>query len=191
VLTSPKGSQILGAQGAESGTDQWAPTIDGIKSASPDDRWLGIYRAFGPSLYVYRLPELERVAKLTHPTGIGSFQFSPVTEEVAICSSQAGVEFWSTVTWQRRRALTNFSKIMIPADGRGWWLTKDFRHAGLYEPRTLQELLPLPTDTLPLAISSDGRRLAVSVEGRRLQVWNLEELRALFRELNVDWTDVP
>jgi WD40 repeat protein/predicted Ser/Thr protein kinase len=187
VLTSPKGSQVLSRQEIESGTDRWMPTIDGIKSASPDGRLLGIYRAFGSSLYIYRLPGLERVAKLTHPAAISSFEFSPVTDEVAIGSSRAGVEFWSTTKWQRTRALTNFTKVMIAPDGRGWWLTKDFRNAGLYESGTLRELLPLPPGTLPLAVSMDGRYLAVSVDARRLQVWDLREVRNHFRDLGVDW----
>jgi hypothetical protein len=45
----------------------------------------------------------------------------------------------------------------------------------------------LPTGTLPLALSADGRRLAVSVDARRLQVWDLDEVRARFRELGLDW----
>ena len=188
VLTGTNGSQVLNRHEIESVTNQWVPTADGIKAISPNGHWLGIFRAFGPSLYIYRLPGLERVAKLTHPAAIGSFQFSPVTEEVAICSSRAGVEFWSTATWQRTRALTNFIKVMIAPNGRGWWLTKDFRNAGLYEPETLRELLPLPPGMLPLAISPDGRYLAVSVDARRLQLWDLREMRTHFRDLGVDWS---
>jgi serine/threonine protein kinase/WD40 repeat protein len=191
VLTSPKGSQVLGPQEIESGTNRWIPTIDGIKSVSPDGHWLGIFRAFGSSLYIYRLPALERVAKLTHPAAIGFVQFSPRTDEVAICSSRAGVEFWSTTTWKRTRALTNFTRIMIAPDGRGWWLTKDVRNAGLYEPETLRELLPLPPGTLPLAISMDGGSVAASVDARRLQLWDLNKVRDQLRALGLDWPAQP
>jgi hypothetical protein len=114
-------------------------------------------------------------------------QFSPGGEEVAICSSRAGVEFWSTATWQRTRALTNFIRVMFAADGRGWWLTKDSRNGGLYEPETLRELLPLPPGALPLALSGDGRYLAVSVDARRLQLWDLSEVQKQLRDLGLGW----
>ena len=103
VMVSSKGSQVLSPEQIEVGSDRWAPTIPGINGVSPDGRWLGIYRSFSASLYVYRLPGLERVAKLTHPAGFADFQFSPMGDEVAITSSRAGVEFWSTTTWERTR----------------------------------------------------------------------------------------
>ena len=189
VFTTAKGSQILTLENLEKPPDRWERTAPGISRTSPDGRWLGIHSAFSPSLYIYALPSFKRVAKLIHPAGIGGFQFSPSTEEVAIHSSRAGVEFWSTATWQRTRVLTNFTKIIMTSDGLGWWLMKDLRTAGLHEPKTLRELLPLPAGTLPLAISPDGRRLAVSVDARRLQLWDLADLRKRFRELGVDWED--
>jgi hypothetical protein len=101
-----------------------------------------------------------------------------------------GVELWSTDTWERTRALTNFTRPFLYApDGRGLWLTKDLREAGLYDARTLGPRLLLPPGMLPLAVSADGRYLAVSVEAQRLQVWDLAELRKQFRELGLDWVD--
>ncbi|HKQ38301.1 MAG TPA: hypothetical protein VJ063_09500, partial [Verrucomicrobiae bacterium] len=187
VLTSLKGSQVVKQNEIESATDRWMPTSYGVSSASSDGRWLGIFRAFGSSLNIYRLPGLEHVAKLTHPAGISSFEFSPRTGEVAIYSSRAGVEFWSTATWQRTRALTNFIKVMFTTEGRGWWLTQDSRNAGLYDPDTLHELLPLPSGASPLSLSGDGRYLAVSVDARRLQLWDVTEVQKQLRDLGLGW----
>jgi hypothetical protein len=138
---------------------RWVRTSEGVNGASPDSRWLAIFRPYTPLLYVYRLPGLERVAKLTNKANIANFVFSPLGDEVAV-GSRAAVEFWSTTTWQRTREITNFVDIVFAQDGRGWWLTRDFRSAALYDARTLEALLPLPTGTLPLALSPVSRHLA-------------------------------
>jgi WD40 repeat protein len=188
VLTGERGSHILASEELESGNDHWARTSPGISGVSPDGRWLGIYRSFSRSLYVYRLPGLERVAKLIHLANIADFRFSPLGDAVAIASSK-GVELWSTQSWERTRTLTNFMRILYTPDAKAFWLTRDMRTAGLYDARTVEPLLLLPTGMLPLALSPDGQRLAVSVEARRLQVWNLAELRSRLRELGLDWAE--
>jgi hypothetical protein len=66
-------------------------------------------------------------------------------------------------------------------------VAKDQRSAGLYDARTLEPLLLLPTGTLPLALSQNGRYLAASLDARYLQVWDLTEVRQKFRELGLDW----
>ena len=85
------------------------------------------------------------------------------------------------------RVLTNFGRLLYTPDTRALWLTKDQRTAGLYEAHTAQPLLPLPPNTLPLALSPDGRQLAVSVDARRVQVWDLAEVRQELRKLGLDW----
>jgi hypothetical protein len=60
VMTGSKGSQILARDEIESGDGRWLPTIPGVNRISPDGRWLGVYRPFSTSLYVYRLPGLEQ-----------------------------------------------------------------------------------------------------------------------------------
>jgi len=189
VLAGAKGSQVLAPEELETGKDRWERTSPGINEVSPVGRWLGIYRAFTPSLYVYRLPGLERVAKLNHPAAIGGVAFSPQGDELAI-SSRWGVEFWSMQSWERSRALTNFIRVHYASDARALWLTRDMRTGGLYDAHTLEPLLLLPAGMLPRAVSADGRHFAVSVDGRRLQVWDLVELRARFRALGLDWSDV-
>ena len=188
AITGSKGSRLLARDQIEAGPDGWLPTIAGLNGVSPDGHWLGIYQPFGRSFYVYRLPGMERVATLPHPGSIADFKFSPHEDEVAI-ASRAGVEFWSTRTWTRTRALTNFTRILYAPDARTLWLRKDLRTAGLYDRRTLEPLLLLPTDMIPLAVSPDTNHIAVSVDGRRLQVWDLTALRRQFRELGLDWAE--
>jgi serine/threonine protein kinase/WD40 repeat protein len=187
VMTSSKGSQVLAPDELENGSDRWTRTHLGINGVSPDGRWLAIYLPYTPTLYIYRVPGLERVAKLTHPANINDFAFSPLSDEVAIWSSRGGVEFWNTATWERTRALTNFTGILYTPDARSLWLRQDWRTAGLYDARTLEPWLLLPAGMLPLALSPDGRHIAVSVNAQRLQVWDLDKVRARFRELGLDW----
>jgi WD40 repeat protein len=167
------------------------PTSPGINGVSPDGRWLGIRRPYQELLNVYRLPQLEEVAKLTHPVSFGEFQFSPRGEEVAIGSLHGRmlVTFWNTTTWQRTRTLTNFCRALYTPDARALWLHKDWHSAGLYDARTIEPLLLLPKGMLPLALSPDGRHLAVSVDARRLQVWDLSEIRKQLHTFGLDWVD--
>jgi WD40 repeat protein len=187
VMTGSKGSQVLGPNDLETGSDRWVRTSPGMNGVSPDGRWLATYSPFTPTLHIYRLPGLEGLAKLTHPAYINDFEFSPLGDEVAISSPRGGVEFWSTTAWERTRTLTNFMSILYAPDARSLWLTKDWRTAGLYDARTLEPWLLLPNGMLPLALSADGRQLAVGVDARRLQIWNLDEVRARLRELGLDW----
>jgi WD40 repeat protein/predicted Ser/Thr protein kinase len=197
VMTGVKGSQLVAIpmniddrpQPLQPQPDRWLPTSPGTSGVSADGRWLGIRRPFSNTLYVYRLPSLEPAATLTHPFSLGGFEFSPAGTEIAIYSSRAGVQFWSVDTWECTRTLTNFIDILFAPDGRGLWLSRDFRRAGLYDARTLHPLLPLPDGMLALALSADGRHLAVTVDGRRLQVWDIAGVRSQLRTLGLDWPD--
>jgi WD40 repeat protein len=196
AMTGTQGTRLLipTTPGAERATidypsaTNWARTHPGINGVSPDGQWLGIFRPYMTSLYVYRLPGLERVAKLNLTASITTFRFSPVSDEVAI-TSRDHVEFWSTTTWQSTRALTNVSRIFFTPDARTWWLVRDSLNGGLVDARTFEPLFLLPTGTLPLALSPDGRHLAVSVNARRLQLWDLAEVRRQLRDLGLDWPE--
>jgi len=177
---------LLAPDEFENGKDHWAHTYPGISRVSPDGRWLGVFGPFTSSLYIYSRPAWERVAKLTHLANIFDFEFSTPGDEVALYSGR-GVEMWSTASWERTRTLTNFVRILYTADPGLIWLARDYQMAGLYDARTLEPRLLLPSGMLPLALSPDGRRVAVSVEGQRLQVWDLMALREEFRELGLDW----
>lgn len=191
VVTGANGSQVLALADLEAGGDDWRRTHPGVNGISPDGRWLAIHRPFSSSLYVHRLPGLERVAKLTHPASISDFEFSPQGDELAIASSGKGAKLWSTRTWEITRTLPNVARILYAPDARTLWLTRDLRTAGLYDARTLEPCLLLPSGMLPLALSPDGRQLAVSVDAQRIQVWDLAELRKHFRELKLDWPERP
>jgi hypothetical protein len=159
-----------------------------LNGTSADGQWLGVFRSYTPSLYLYRLPGIERVAQLALAANVRDFQFSPSGDVLAVATRSA-VEFWNTADWQRTGIITNFIDVLYtPKEGR-LWLTRNFHSAGLYDAGTLAPVLPLPTGMLPLALSPDGRRLVVSLDTRRLQVWDLVELRRFLRDLNMDWTD--
>jgi WD40 repeat protein len=188
VMTGDRGSQLLGPEEFETGSDRWVRTSAGLNGVSPDGRWLAIFQPWGEKLYVYRLPDLEPVATLTNRGSIGDFKVSPIKDELAVCTRDK-VRLWSTATWQNTRTITNMTRLLYTPDARALWISKDWRIAGLHDAQTLELLLPLPTGTLPLALSPDGQHLAVSVDFRRLQVWDLAELRQQLRELGLDWRD--
>jgi hypothetical protein len=193
VWTSSKGSRITGLENVAAENDDWVKTAQGIGGISPDGRWLTIYPPYGTVLHVYRLPGIEPVARLTNQASIAGVNFSPLQDEVAI-ASRGQVKFWSTTSWEGTRTATNFIGIagigmLFEPDGRSIWLAKDFRTAGLYESRTFEARLLLPTGMFPLALDAGGRYLAVSVDAQRLQVWDLVAVREQLRELGLDWGD--
>jgi len=190
VFTAREGSRLLPFDATDADDVPWVRTAPGINEVSPDGRWLAIYRAYTPSIHIYQLPGLEGVAKLKHVANIGAVQFSPPREELAI-ASRAGVELWSTRTWQRTRLMTNYMRLVFGPQPGTAWLWKDLRTAALHDLRSMEELLPLPAGVLPLTVSPDGQWFAVSVDARRVQVWNIAELRARLRELGLEWADSP
>jgi hypothetical protein len=186
VVTGQPGTCSLDVEEAKQAKGAWLPTTEGISGASPDGHWLAIFRPYTRRLHIYRLPDFESIATLTNHTSIAGFEFSPRGDELAVATPKA-VEIWDTSNWQRTRELTNFVGLLYSPDNSTFWLTKDYRIAGLYHARTLQLLLPLPVGTLPLAVSHEGRHLAVSVDSRRLQVWDLVEVKTFLGGLGLDW----
>jgi WD40 repeat protein len=188
VLTGARGSKLAGFDQLATDQGAWASTIDGLNGASPDGQWLGVFRSFTPQVNVYRLPGMERVAKLTSEAAVSRFEFCPQRHEIAV-ASRRGVEFWSTATWERTRQIPNANAILYSPEGRTFWLASDLRDAGLHDARTTESLLPLPHGARPLSVGLDGRQLAVSVNARRLQLWDLTEVQQYLRVLGLDWTD--
>jgi WD40 repeat protein len=186
AFTAECGTCLIPLADAGLAKADWVRTAEGISGASPDGRWLAIFQPYTRWLHVYRLPGLETATTLTNRASIASFEFSPRGDELAAASSKR-VEVWQTATWAHLRELTNAVGLLYAPDGRTCWLTKDYRTAGLYDADTMQPLLPLPSGTLPLAVSPDGRYLDASLDARRLQVWDLLEVRARIRELGLDW----
>ncbi len=189
LFNGSAGSQLLPPGRTEAEPGRWIKTDYGILGASPDRRWLAMYRSFEGTLHVYELPDLKPATRIRYPDRIGDFQFSPRGDELAIGSYRTGLTFWNTATWQQTRVLTNFARILYAPDQRRAWLSSDFRRAGLYDLRTLEPLLHLPTGMLPLALSPNGRQIVVSVDSRRLQLWDLSVVRAELAKLGLDWSD--
>jgi WD40 repeat protein len=186
VMTGARGSFSIRKQSAGAEQSTWLPTSAGVSRASADGRWVGIYPPFNRCLRIYQMPGLSEVASLTNRASVASFDFSPNGNELAV-STFKGVELWNTATWQRTGVLTNFVSLLYAPDGKGLWLARDSRTAGLYDAQTLQLLLPLPVGTLPLAASRNGRYLAACVDGRRLQVWDLFEVQGHLKDLGLPW----
>jgi WD40 repeat protein len=186
VFTGREGSAITTLGDLPTSGYDWLRTDDGLNGVSSDRHWLGIFHPYSPVLSVYRLPGLQPAVTLQNLANISEFVFSPTGDELAVCS-QNGVEFWSTNNWTKTRILTNFTSIVFSPGDSTYWLTSDYRNAGLYAATTLSPLLPLPTGILPLALDSSGRRLAVSIDMRHLQVWDLEDVHRKLRELGLGW----
>jgi WD40 repeat protein len=190
AVTGARGSQLITADQIVPGPDHWLPTAQGVNGISPDGKWMGVFAPFGSTLFVYALPDLKPVAKLSALDHIHNFAFSPAGDELAIASGSR-VEFWSTASWAPTRTLTNFMNVIYSKDARSLWLWKDTLNSGLYDTQTARPLLLLPREMLPLAVSPDGLKLAVSIAARRVQVWDLAELRRHLRDLAMDWVEGP
>jgi WD40 repeat protein len=188
VVTGGGQTQFVPLDEAAARPQDSITTTNGFNVVSSDGRWLAIHQAVQPLVFVYRLPGGELTAVLTNLPHVEQAQFSPRSDELAI-SSVAGVRFWQTGSWQLSRTLTNYIDVFYTTDPSTLWLVHNRRTAALYNTRTLSPLLPLPTDTMLLAISPDGKRIATRTDGRRLKIWNLTEVRNALRELGIDWTD--
>lgn len=186
VLTSTHGSMLKSFDQLATTEGSRADTVDGKNGTSPDGHWLAMFRPYTPILYVHRLPDMARVATLTNEADIIRFQFSPNGEELAV-GCRDGVEFWNTKTWRRTHRIADANTLVYSPDGKTYWLATEFHGGGLHDARTGQLLLPLPANTVPLAVSPDGRRLAASVGPGRVQLWDLELMHAKLRELGLDW----
>lgn len=190
LMTTTEGIHIVALTNLHSGEGRTVRMPEGMGFVSPDGRWLGMVYPFSPRVRMYRLPEIQEAALLVTSNNVGPLVFSPDGEELTIIN-RGGIEWWDTATWRprRRQAGTPVSGSFVryTPDGSGLWMVTQFRNTGLHDRRTLEPLLPLPPDVVPIALSADGRQLAVSVEMRRVQLWDLPELRARFRELALDW----
>jgi len=133
---------------------------------------------------------MQEVARVQTSNLVGFVTFSPTGDEMVVLN-RGGAEWYDTTTWRRthRQAGTpvSGSYAFYTPDGSGLWMVTHFRNAALLNHRTLEPVLPLPNDVLPLALSPDGRQLAVSIEGRRVQLWDLQAFRAELAKLQLDW----
>jgi WD40 repeat protein len=192
VLCTRTGTCFMSCTNTQPELARYVNQGSGWGGTSPDGRWLAASGRMWPVMRIYQLPEVELAAALTNRSEVWTFAFSPRGHELAV-ATRAGLEFYDTRSWQRTRELAvaseRQSEIIYTPDGSAFWHTSDGRTSALRDARTLEALLPLPTGTLPLALSADGRQLAVSVNTRRVQVWDLARVHEQLRDLGVDWTE--
>jgi WD40 repeat protein len=191
VLTSEEGVRFVSLTNLLSGRGRVVEIPSGHGIVSPDGEWLAVTYSYSPFVSVYRLPGVEPVRRLETSNLVAGVWFAPYGDELTVVNRR-GIEQWDTTTWQLRRRQPGFpvseSYVIYTPDGSGLWQLPTFHDASLYDRKTLEPILPLPANVLPLALSSDGRQLAVSVDDRRVQVWDLVELRNHFQDLGLDWT---
>jgi len=115
--------------------------------------------------------------------------FAPGDEELTVIN-RGGIEWWDTATWRRKRreagTPVSGSYVIMPQMDAPSAVT-NFRDAVLYDRASLDPIMALPPNVLPLALSGDSRQLAVGVEDQRVQLWDLVELRTRLHELGLDW----
>jgi WD40 repeat protein len=190
LLTSGEGARFLSRTNFALGEGRVVKIPAGSGTVSPDGRWLAVTYSYSPLVTVYRLPDVEEVARLRTGYFVASVWFAPKGDELTVIN-RGGVEQWDTTTWRLKRRQpgfpVSFSYVLYTPDGTGVWRVTNFRESGLYDRNTLEPVLPLPANVIPLAVSGDGRRFAVSVDDQRVQIWDLPELRSHFRSLGLDW----
>ena len=189
VLTGAGGVDFLALTNT-AGTSRFFLTQTGFGCVSSDYRYVALreptWRMFG----VFRASDMTEVRRIHCGSEVFNFAFTPRGHELAV-ATRAGVDFYDSTSWHRARSLPmrmdTYANFVFAPDGETVWISSDARSAALYRVRDLKVLLPLPVNTLPLAITPDARCLAVSVESRRLQLWDLEEVRKQLRGLGLDW----
>jgi WD40 repeat protein len=133
---------------------------------------------------------MEQVARFSTSNLVATVSFAPAGDELTVIN-RGGVEQWDTVTWQLKArqpgSPVSDSYVLYTPDGSGIWRVTNFRDTALHDRKTLEPVLPLPANVLPLALSADGHKLAVSVDDHLVQIWDLPQLREHFRELGLDW----
>jgi WD40 repeat protein len=190
VMTSAEGVHFVPFTNPGSGNGRVTNLLTGPCFISPDARLLAMTYGYSPLVTVYRLPAMEEVARLQTSNLVGSVTFSPASDEMLVLN-RSGVEWFDTTTWQCTRRQpgrpVSGSYAFYTSDGNGIWMVTHFRNAALRDRRTLEPLLPLPNNVLPLALSPDGSQLAVSVESRHVQIWNFPALREELTKLGLNW----
>ncbi len=193
VLTGASGFDFLALTNI-SGVSRFVRAPTGLGCASSDYRNVALRQPSVGSVDIFSVPNMSLVRRINTGSEVVNFAFTTAGDQLAV-ATLTGVEFYDSEAWHRTRSLpmrmdTHANLIFAP-DGEAVWISSDARHAALYRVRDLKTLLPLPAETLPLAVSPDGRYLAVSVESRRLQLWDLEEVQKELRGLGLDWVSDP
>jgi WD40 repeat protein len=190
VLSSEEGVRFVPQTNLTSVDCRIVRIPEGVGTVSPDGRWFAVIYPYSPLVTVYRLPEVQEVAQFSTSNFVASLLFAPAGDELTVIN-RSGVEQWDTATWRLKARQPGLpvsdSYVLYTPDGSSIWRVTNFRDTALHDRKTLEPILPLPSNVLPLAASFDGRKLAVSVDDQHVQVWDMVELRKHFRELGLDW----
>jgi hypothetical protein len=107
-------------------------------------------------IWVFRASDMTEIRTINGDSEVVNFAFTPRGDELAV-ATRAGVDFYDSTSWHRTRSLPmrmdTYANFVFAPDGETVWISSDARSAGLYRVRDLKILLPLPVDTLPLAIT--------------------------------------
>ncbi len=189
-LTGTNGVHFLARSNLDSGPVQTVRVPAGWGYFSPDGRWMAMRHDFSKEVRVYRMPAVEEVARVQLSNFVMFIAFPTDGGEMLVIH-RSGIDWFDTATWKPTRRQPGSpvagSFALYTPDGLGIWTVTHYRNGVLLDRRTLEPILPLPNDMLPLALSPDGQQLAVSIDGRRVQVWNLEKLRHELAKLRLDW----
>jgi WD40 repeat protein len=190
ILTGGGGVEFIARTNITAGKGKLHNTGAGFGCFSRRGRWFALRYPLDPMVDLFRAPKLAGGIRFTTDAQVMTLDFNPNEDELAV-ATVTGLEFHGPPNWEcsRRLPMTmdRYAHLLFAPDGRTLWVARDTRSAGLYDALTLELLLPLPTGTVPLALSPDGRHLAVSVETRRVQVWDLTVLRDQFQQLGLNW----
>jgi WD40 repeat protein len=190
LLASADGVRIVALTNLDSAGGRLVRIPPGSGTVSPDGRWLAMTYSFSREVTVYRLPQFEQAARLETSNFVSSVWFDPAGTELTIFN-RSGVEQWDTSTWRLRRRQSgppvSDAYVIYSPDGNNLWQVTNFRDPQLFDRATLQAILPLPSASLPLALSRDNRFLAVSVDDQLVQIWDFLQLHSHLRKLGLDW----
>jgi WD40 repeat protein len=190
VLTGEQGVRLLARTNLSNSEERFLKTAAGPAAIATNRGWLAVTHPYSPTVTVYSLPVLDKVAEFKTAANVISVCFSPGDEELTIIN-RGGLERWDTRTWglYRREVCSPMSGsyVLYAPDGRGVWRVTSYSDIAFCSGDNLEPILPMPANVVPLCLSSNGRRLVVSVDDQRVQIWDLPQLRQHFRELGVDW----
>jgi WD40 repeat protein/predicted Ser/Thr protein kinase len=192
VLGTPPGAMLVPRASVATGPGELYKIGVAQGQISPDGRWAAFRKREPHREEIYQLKPWKGMRFVKTDAEIVTEAFTPQCDELAV-ATYTSVTFLETNRWTPTRrfpvSLDHNAQLIFPPDGKTFWLVRDARTAALHDMRTFETLLPLPSGTIPLAVTPDGRQLVVSVDGHRLQLWDLEKAQTQLRELGLDWSE--
>lgn len=177
------------------------PTAHNI-DASPDGRWVGTGSFEGPGIQVWDTQK-NRQAHFWRSQD-ASVQFSPDGRWFATNSGSGAYQsaeciLWKVGTWERGPSIplgrtSAPSNVEFSPDGRIVSVARTMAEISLLDARDLHELARLkPRESTILSawrFSPDSSLLAAGTSEGWVDIWDLRQIRARLKELQLDW-DLP